>query len=156
MVKDSRGRKKTRAHTSILILFSIILSGFFLLTVINELLDVPHYLFGDARTSLEQRKGEVILEAVIYAVVVSFAFLYYSRLQRRITILEGVLPICAGCKKIRKDLDWVALEEYISSHSLAEFSHALCPECIRKLYPEYADDILSEMKAKETRSSMMK
>jgi hypothetical protein len=151
MIEGTHRGDKPKAHRRIVILFSLILSGFFILTVMNELLDVPHYLFGDARTSLEQRRGEVISEAVIYVVVVSIAFYFYDRLQRRINILEGILPICANCKKIRQDLDWVALEEYISSHSLAEFSHALCPECIRKLYPEYADEIISKMKSKETK-----
>ncbi len=51
--------------------------------------------------------------------------------------LGGLLPICANCKKIRDDSGyWHQLEEYISTHSHAEFSHGTCPECARKLYPE--------------------
>jgi len=88
---------------------------------------------------------------VTYAVVVFVSFWYYNRLQKRISILEGVLPICSSCKKIRQDQDWVVLEEYIRSHSLADFTHGLCPECIRKLYPDHADKILSKLKAKDVR-----
>jgi len=51
--------------------------------------------------------------------------------------LSGLLPICASCKKIRTDGgDWQKLETYVGQHSNAEFSHSICPECTRKLYPE--------------------
>jgi len=49
--------------------------------------------------------------------------------------LQGMLPICASCKKIRDDDGyWQQIETYISEHSDAKFSHALCPECMIKLY----------------------
>jgi hypothetical protein len=57
--------------------------------------------------------------------------------------LSGFLPICASCKKIRNDKGyWQQVEEYISDHSEALFSHSICPDCMRKLYPEEADEIL--------------
>jgi len=50
--------------------------------------------------------------------------------------LSGLLPICANCKKIRDDKGyWNQIESYIRKHSEAEFSHGICPECARKLYP---------------------
>ena len=56
--------------------------------------------------------------------------------------LSGLLPICASCKKIRNDKGfWEQVETYISEHSEALFSHAICPECGKKLYPEYYDEI---------------
>ena len=52
--------------------------------------------------------------------------------------LSGFLPICASCKKIRDDNGyWTQIEAYIRDHSQAEFSHGICPECMKKLYPEY-------------------
>jgi PAS domain S-box-containing protein len=49
--------------------------------------------------------------------------------------LSGLLPICASCKKIREDTGyWNQIENYISKHSNAKFSHSLCPECAKKLY----------------------
>lgn len=55
----------------------------------------------------------------------------------RVQTLTGLLPICASCKKIRDDKGyWNQIESYISRHSEAEFSHSICPECVRKLYPE--------------------
>ncbi|MEW6221609.1 MAG: hypothetical protein AB1634_19045, partial [Thermodesulfobacteriota bacterium] len=51
--------------------------------------------------------------------------------------LQGFLPICASCKKIRDDRGfWQRLEAYIERHSGAQFSHGICPDCARKLYPE--------------------
>jgi PAS domain S-box-containing protein len=54
--------------------------------------------------------------------------------------LKGLLPICASCKKIRDDQGyWSQIEVYISEHSDAEFSHGICPDCARRLYPDLAD-----------------
>jgi hypothetical protein len=51
--------------------------------------------------------------------------------------LSGFLPICASCKKIRDDKGyWSQIEEYIRDRSEAQFSHSICPDCARKLYPE--------------------
>ena len=51
--------------------------------------------------------------------------------------LRGLLPICANCKRIRDEREtWQALEVYIQAHSEAKFSHGLCPDCLRELYPE--------------------
>jgi two-component system, response regulator PdtaR len=51
--------------------------------------------------------------------------------------LSGLLPICASCKKIRDENDhWQPIEAYIHAHSEADFSHGICPQCSRKLYPE--------------------
>ena len=55
--------------------------------------------------------------------------------------LSGFIPICARCKKIRDDEGyWQQVEEYISHHSNAEFSHSICPECMAELYPGYDTD----------------
>jgi len=51
--------------------------------------------------------------------------------------LTGLLPICASCKKIRDDKGyWNQIELYIRDRSEAEFSHGICPDCAKKLYPE--------------------
>ncbi len=61
-----------------------------------------------------------------------------------IKTLEGILPICANCKKIRidgtdskKEDSWVQIETYISEKTEAKFSHSICPECMEKLYPDF-------------------
>jgi hypothetical protein len=51
--------------------------------------------------------------------------------------LSGLLPICASCKNIRDDKGyWNQIESYIRDHSEAEFSHSICPDCAKKLYPD--------------------
>jgi two-component system, cell cycle sensor histidine kinase and response regulator CckA len=57
---------------------------------------------------------------------------------KRVKTLNGLLPICSSCKKIRNDGGyWEQVENYIRSRSNAEFTHGICPDCVRLLYPEY-------------------
>ncbi len=61
-----------------------------------------------------------------------------------IKTLKGIVPICASCKKIRDDQGfWNQIEAYVREHSEAEFSHGLCPDCARTLYPDinFPDDL---------------
>jgi len=56
----------------------------------------------------------------------------------KVKILSGLLPVCASCKKIRNDNGyWQQIETYIAEHSDLEFTHGLCPDCVKKLYPGY-------------------
>lgn len=56
---------------------------------------------------------------------------------RRIKTLEGIISICMYCKKIRNEQEsWEHLEQYISEHTDAHFSHGICPECLEERYPE--------------------
>jgi PAS domain S-box-containing protein len=58
-----------------------------------------------------------------------------------IRTLHGILPICMGCKNIRDDQGyWNKVEVYVSERTEAEFSHGLCPDCMKKLYPEFEED----------------
>ena len=64
--------------------------------------------------------------------------------------LQGIIPICMHCHKIRADQEsWELMETYIQDHSQAEFSHGLCPECLEKHYPKSdpgeVDDSLSAL-----------
>ncbi len=70
------------------------------------------------------------------------AVLDRERALADVKILRGFLPICASCKKIRDDKGyWSQIELYIRDHSEADFSHGICPDCSRKLYPElHAED----------------
>jgi len=64
-----------------------------------------------------------------------------SELQQalsQVKTLRGLRPICASCKKIGDDKGyWHQVELYVRDHTRAEFSHGICPECAKKLYPEY-------------------
>jgi hypothetical protein len=79
----------------------------------------------------------VINTTVIMLTLALISFLIYNirRQSARIKILEGYLPICAFCKKIRTtEQKWEQMESYITRHSQAEFSHGVCPECAQKHY----------------------
>ncbi|HEY2944696.1 MAG TPA: GAF domain-containing protein [Vicinamibacteria bacterium] len=57
----------------------------------------------------------------------------------RVKTLSGLLPICASCKKVRDDTGyWSQIEAYIRTRTEAEFTHGICPDCARRLYPEHA------------------
>jgi ligand-binding sensor domain-containing protein len=80
-------------------------------------------------------------------------------LQRRINeavaevkVLSGLLPICGGCKKIRDDKGyWNQIESYIMKHADIQFSHSLCPDCMKRLYPDIADEVMLGMKKPEAK-----
>jgi hypothetical protein len=56
----------------------------------------------------------------------------------KVKLLEGILPICSFCKKIRdKNNRWNTMEGYVTSHSEAQFSHTFCPDCAKEHYPGY-------------------
>ena len=58
-----------------------------------------------------------------------------KKAEEEITILRGILPICASCKKIRDDKGyWNSVEAYIEKNSEVQFSHVMCEECMAKLY----------------------
>ena len=76
----------------------------------------------------------------------AIAFELLTVLSHRVRVLEkiimnslgGLVPICMHCKNIRDESEaWVRLEEYITDRSEAEFSHGICPDCLRKLYPQH-------------------
>jgi len=55
----------------------------------------------------------------------------------KVKTLSGLLPICSGCNKIRDDKGyWSQVEGYIQEHTDAQFTHGLCPDCVRKYFPE--------------------
>jgi PAS domain S-box-containing protein len=89
---------------------------------------------GEARTCIimrdvsERRAAEAERERLIAEMQHALA---------SVKCLSGLLPICAACRKIRdKQGFWHDLEIYIRQHSEAEFTHGICPDCRRRLYPE--------------------
>jgi PAS domain S-box-containing protein len=85
------------------------------------------YLLGIARDITEKKRLEKERETLIEQLRASLA---------QITTLEGILPICAHCKRIRDEQgEWHAVESYVRLRSKAEFSHGICPICMEKHYP---------------------
>lgn len=81
----------------------------------------------ERRKTVEREKEELINEL--------------QQALSEVKTLRGFLPICANCRKIRDDRGyWQQIEGYIQEHSEAKFSHGLCPDCTKILYPEYPQD----------------
>jgi hypothetical protein len=89
--------------------------------------------------------AELLLNALVrMTVFLLFVYLInrtakqHRALQHEVRVLTGLLPICSVCKKIRNQTnEWIQLEQYISDHSGAQFSHGLCPDCVQQHYSTY-------------------
>ncbi len=73
-----------------------------------------------------------------------------KRMREEIKTLRGIVPVCASCRSVRDENGaWQPLEEFVRSHSEAEFSHGFCPSCLQRLYPEVADRVLEAVQPDE-------
>jgi hypothetical protein len=127
---------KSKTLRNIAISQIAILLLFLSLTLAIELFDLPHLIFHNTETLYSQRFGEIKIEFFVFCIILTIQIVILSKLLRQIKLLEGFIPICANCNKIRNDRDqWEAIEEYITQNSLAKFSHSICPDCCKKLYP---------------------
>jgi len=80
----------------------------------------------------------IIAFAVLALALAVFSLRRWTELRRalaNIVTLQGLIPICASCNKIRDDVGyWNRLEFYIETHSQAELFHTICPRCLKKIY----------------------
>jgi GAF domain-containing protein len=91
----------------------------------------PHRFGPDEIARCEQAAGQIALAVAKIRLVHEL-----REALAQVKTLRGLLPICANCKKVRDDQGyWHSVEVYVRDHSEAEFSHAICPECMKKLYP---------------------
>lgn len=73
-----------------------------------------------------------------YALLIAYIAKQKKELEHEVDILEGILPVCSFCKKIRdEDNVWHPMENYIMERSEASFSHSFCPECGEKHYGDF-------------------
>jgi len=78
------------------------------------------------------------LALILYAYLIDRTAWQTRTLKKKLGQFEGILPICASCKRIRDEKgEYERIEKYISEHSESSFSHGICPECAEKLYPEF-------------------
>jgi len=64
-----------------------------------------------------------------------------EKVLAEIKTLKGIVPICSFCKKIRDDKGfWNQVEKYVQEHSNAEFSHSVCPECMKEHYSMFLEN----------------
>lgn len=109
------------------------------LAVCLPLLRLAFFFFWPPPSSLALAAADSLIDVVI---LVGTAMLIdkLTRQELELRVLEGLLPICSFCKRIRDEAgEWRQMEAYIASRSGARFSHTFCPECGRRHYPELAD-----------------
>jgi len=104
------------------------------------------------QTKDQYYKQKIILAAILCMLIITiiWSIVLLNEIKKRKKVIEdlkialskikklsGLLPICASCKKIRDDEGyWNQIETYIKEHSEADFSHSICPECAKELYPD--------------------
>lgn len=119
-------RKKTQRilwYESLGFLFLIALSW------LNEVLSLPHLLFGAGpHSNLHEAAMESTALLIVWGVVIVFT----RRLMRRLFYLDGFLRVCAWCRKIGHEEEWTTLEDYFSRGFAIKTSHGMCPECLAK------------------------
>jgi hypothetical protein len=114
---------------------TIAFSSIILLIWLDELIDIPGYLLGAKPTPINWR--ESFFESVCILLLGIIIIRFTSTIIKRMKYLEGILPVCASCKRIRDSNDhWHQIESYIRERSDVEFSHGICPDCAAKLYPD--------------------
>ncbi len=89
---------------------------------------------------------ELIIVAIyLFFVTTVISIVRWFQLEtalKAIKELKGIVPICSSCKNIRDDKGyWHNVEKYIGEHTDADFSHSLCPNCAKDLYPDIVDDL---------------
>jgi hypothetical protein len=78
------------------------------------------------------------LVIILFSIACARLILHLRRQALALRVLEGMLPICGFCKRIRSEGSWESLEGFIHDHSEAQFSHTFCPECGVKHYGDLA------------------
>ncbi len=84
--------------------------------------------------------SEAVLDTTVitlFSIAIALLILHLRRQALALRVLEGLLPICGFCKRIRSGNSWESLEGFISDHSEAMFSHTFCPGCGTKHYGDY-------------------
>ncbi|MCP4372669.1 MAG: PAS domain-containing protein [Deltaproteobacteria bacterium] len=84
--------------------------------------------------------GNVVIEEVISTPIFNgkYVLVEFRNLSDLLGLVQGILLVCAGCKKIRDQQgNWYQIEDYFHDKTGADFSHSLCPECKKRFYPHF-------------------
>ena len=105
-------------------------AGFALIIAIiwlDELLDLPRLLFGAAPTPV--RVGEGLLESVLTVLVGAIVVGITYRAFRRIQYLESLIVLCAWCRRVRANDEWLSVEDFLERQHNAHTTHGICSTC---------------------------
>ncbi|MCX7047794.1 MAG: hypothetical protein NTX50_20205 [Candidatus Sumerlaeota bacterium] len=111
--------------------------GFMLLIALSwadEMLSVPYLLLGGLRPASSWR--ESVLETAVIMLVAIPMFVLTKRLIARVFYLEEIPRICAWCRRIHYEGEWLLIEHYLDKGFNTKMSHSMCPECFNKAIAE--------------------
>jgi hypothetical protein len=126
-------KQAVKKAESILIIEAIGFSFILLLSWGVAYFDAPRYIFGDPPTFNWQR---AILRTAVILPIWAWVHFTTRRLLNRLRYLEGFLLVCAWCRKVGHDGEWLTMEEYFGSRFGQPTSHGICPECHDKVAAE--------------------
>ena len=122
--------KIEKQHTYEKVILGLELLGFSAVIAIlwlDEYADVPHRLFGALKTPL--RPEEFWFEALTVLLVASGVVAATLWVFRRLRILEGFVQVCAWCRKVKAEEEWVSFEQYLKREYDMQSTHGICPDC---------------------------
>jgi hypothetical protein len=102
-----------------------------LLSWINKAVDLPHLLVGGDLHASKWRDSA--METVLILLIWAFVHSLTRRLVARLHYLEGMLRVCAWCRKVGQGERWMRLEEYFAKDFKIGTTHGVCPECLKRL-----------------------
>lgn len=109
-----------------------------LMSWLDELLSLPQRLLGGAsRSNWREAAMESIVTLCVWFVVVVFT----RKIIGRLHYLEGMVKMCAWCRKLDQDGKWVPFEEYIVRDMRTKTSHGMCPECAAKMLGQISEEV---------------
>ena len=126
-------REKQKDKNVISWIITLEIAGFILVLIViwlDELADLPHLMFGEPMTPA--RIGEALLESVSVLLVCASVIISTILLFRRIRKLESYIVMCAWCRKVKLESQWITVEEYLNGKEGVVTSHGLCESCAEK------------------------
>jgi hypothetical protein len=122
--------KIEKQHTYEKVILGLELLGFgavILVLWLDEYIDVPHRFFRALKTPL--RPEEFWFEALTVLVVATGVVMATLWVFQRLRILEGFIQVCAWCRKVKAQDQWVSFEQYLKREHDMQSTHGICPEC---------------------------
>ena len=102
-----------------------------LISWIHKLVDLPHLVLGGEAHA--NRWRDSLMETMLILLIWAFVLSLTKRLVERLHYLEGLLRICAWCRKVGQDDRWMRLEDYLAEDFHIGTTHGVCPECMKKM-----------------------
>lgn len=109
-----------------------------LMSWLDELLSLPQRLLGGVSRS---NWREAAMESIVTLCVWFVVFVFTRKIIGRLHYLEGMVKMCAWCRKLDLDGKWVPFEEYIVRDMRTKTSHGMCPECEAKMLGQISEEV---------------